>query len=487
MPRRKTKKLDSILNRAKQKFALLKKKIPTKRVISYIDRRPFTSFFIALGALFVLIILGNVISNLTKKEVKNPVLAKDAQVYVIGSSPKVTLQGQIEKSGVFKIVAQSSGIVESINFREGDRVSRGQTVLNLASNYQGGNISGLQASLAQKQYQNILDTFDTQKSIIEDQRNIANQSSISSEKLRGIANQNLDQTNSLINLDNDILGTLNNQLSVLQSTNVGGSNDTQILQTKQLIAQLAGGILQLQASSRGLSFQTDTSNPPAELSDLQKSVTFKQLDIQLKALELNREASRIQAAIAGVAASLMNPAAPGDGVVDRIYVKVGDSVNPGTVLALISGDSQNTNVVVRVPYSIVSRVSRTEPSSIHFIGGSVSALPSYVSLEATDSQLYSILYSVDPAGVTNGNYINVDIPIGFADNSANPFIPIDAVYQTQNEAFLLVAENGKAAERKVTLGTVYGRFVQVLSGLKNRDQVILNRNIIVGDSVKTGF
>lgn len=487
MAKRKIKKTEAFLSRVKQSLNLAKKKIPVKRVVGFVDRKPFTSFFVALAVLFVLIFLGNFISNFGKKESKPPVLVKDAQVYVIGASPKVSLQGRIEKSGVFKIVAQAPGIVNSINFREGDTIFRNQAVVNLSSNYSGGNIPGLQLALAQKQYQNIVDTFDTQKSIIEDQRKIADQTGISSERLREISNQNLSDTNSLISLNEDILNTLNNQLNTLNSSNVGGVNDAQILQTKQLIAQLKGGLLQLRASARGLGFQVDAANPPTQLSDLQKSMTLKQLDLQMKALELNKEASRLQAAIAGVGASFMNPATPGDGVVDRIYVKLGDSVSPGTLLALVTQNNQNISVVVRVPFEIASRVSLTEPSVLHFRSGQVKATPFYVSREATDGQLYSVMYLIDPSGITDGAYIKVDVPIGFSDNSPIPFIPIDAVYQTQNEAFLLVVKEGKAQARNVKLGTVYGRFVQVLSGLKNMDRVILNRNIIAGDSVKTDF
>lgn len=477
--------------RRRRELLLIKKKLPTKKVLSFIDRKPFTSFFIALGILLLVILLGNFLGNLSKKEDTKQALVKDAKIYSIGSSPKVNLSGQVEKSGVFKIVAQTSGIVSSINFHEGNKVGVGQSIITLSSNYQGGNIPGLQASLAQKQYRNILDTYSTQKSLIDDQRSVATQSAASFDKLRDISRQNLDDTNSMIDLNQSILDTLNNQLNVLESGNVGGSNDAQILQTKQLISQLKSGLAQLRASSRGLSFQTDGSNPPSQLSDLQKNITLKQLDLQSKALDLNKELSRIQAAISGIAASFMNPTTPYNGTVDRIYVRAGDSVNPGTPLALISGNNKESSVIVRVPYDIASKISRTEPSTLHLGDSSYDVTPLYISQEATDGQLYSVIYSIPNESqkeITNGTYITVDIPVGYADtSSAIPFIPLDAVYQTQNEAYVLVASDRKAEGRKVTLGTVYGRFVQVLSGLKNRDQVILNRNIIAGDSVKTQY
>ncbi len=69
-------------------------------------------------------------------------------------------------------------------------------------------------------------------------------------------------------------------------------------------------------------------------------------------------------------------------------------------------------------------------------------------------------------------------------SAAVPFVPLDSVFQTQDQAYLFVAKNGKAVSRKVKLGSVLGRFVEIESGLNNSDQVILDRNVIDGDSVK---
>jgi hypothetical protein len=46
-------------------------------------------------------------------------------------------------------------------------------------------------------------------------------------------------------------------------------------------------------------------------------------------------------------------------------------------------------------------------------------------------------------------------------------------------------KNNKALARKVTLGDVYGEYVEVTQGLYDNDIVILDRNVVAGDSVKT--
>jgi multidrug efflux pump subunit AcrA (membrane-fusion protein) len=64
-----------------------------------------------------------------------------------------------------------------------------------------------------------------------------------------------------------------------------------------------------------------------------------------------------------------------------------------------------------------------------------------------------------------------------------PFVPLDAVYQTEDTASVFVELGGSVKEKKITLGQIYGDFIQVESGLLKGDQVILNRNVVSGDKV----
>ena len=90
------------------------------------------------------------------------------------------------------------------------------------------------------------------------------------------------------------------------------------------------------------------------------------------------------------------------------------------------------------------------------------------------------------SSLTDKGYIDVELPIGYPDTSATiPFVPIESVYQSRDEAYVYVNEKGIAKTRKVTLGEVYGSYVQVNGGLKTGDSVIVNRNIINGDHVST--
>jgi len=104
-----------------------------KRLVLFIQRKPFTSFFTALGLLLFLLILGSILTNLDKKELKTTIAVKAVQTYTIGKTPTVSLQSQVQKNGVVKIVAQAPGIVQTVHVHEGDTVTQGQSLVSLSS------------------------------------------------------------------------------------------------------------------------------------------------------------------------------------------------------------------------------------------------------------------------------------------------------------------------------------------------------------------
>src|SRR4051812_29738094 len=85
-------------------------KILYKKTIRVINKKPLTSFFVALGIVVVLIILSSFLHKPGAAEKATQAPAKPVQVYRIGSAPKITAQAQVKKSGVIQIVALGSGV-----------------------------------------------------------------------------------------------------------------------------------------------------------------------------------------------------------------------------------------------------------------------------------------------------------------------------------------------------------------------------------------
>lgn len=456
-----------------------------RRTTAFLQRHPFTSFFAALGVLLLFIILGSVLSNLGQKEEKQVTPTKPVHIYSIGKSPTVELQAQVESNGVVQIVAQAPGIVQQVHVSEGDTVNKGQSIISLSSNYQGGNAPALQAQLANAQLKNVNETYGLQKDILKEQRNIATASAENTEQLRQISERSLGETRDLLNFNDSLLNTLVDQIEAIEAANPADPN-LATLRGQQ--AQLQAGVNQLRSAVRNIEYSTNQQNPPTVLANAQKQIALKQLDLQEKALDLNKQVSQIQYNLALVQEGTMHPASPFKGVIERINVHVGQNVNPGTVIATVACLNRNATAVLHASRDIAQGISRIEPSIFTINEEKIAVIPSYVSTVATDGQLYTIIYDLPDESIseiTDQQYLPVAIPVGYANtNSVIPFVPIDSVYASQNESTVYVIEKNKAVARKIATGQLYGEYVEVKSGLKNGDKIILDRTVVNGDSVK---
>jgi RND family efflux transporter MFP subunit len=479
-----------IINRFRKFGNSTNLKLKTKKVLKrtgvIIDKKPLTSFFVLLAAIFVLIIVGSFLRQPKKEaEVKPPI--KEVSAYSIGSAPTIKVQAQIEKSGVIKVVALTPGVVSQVNVSEGQEVSKGELLVALSTNYQGGNAAGVQREIAQTTNQNVKDTYDIQKEVIKKQREIADKTDANADQLRDITQKSVDESKSLLNLNQEIVDSLDSTLQGLESSNQNGANDAQILQTKQLISQFQSAVNQLQSAVRSTEFQAAGDKPPADLSNLSREITQKQLDIQEKALTLSLETSRLQLQLAQIQEATMYPAAPFAGVVEKVYVTQGESVNPGTPIALIHG-AQTLKAVARVPRDIAQKMSEVDLSTISIGNKIYKTAPSYISKEATDGSLYSIFFSIPVEfqnNLADNEFVTAQIPVGLPDTSgAIPFVPLDAIYQSTAGSYLFIIKEGKALTKKISLGSIVGEYAQVVGGLSSGDEIILTRSVVNGDPVR---
>ncbi len=466
----------------------------TQRFTNFVQKRPFFSFFALLIGLFAVIAIGHQLRKPPATQPQVTVEAKEVELFTLGANPHIQLQAKVEKSGVVTIVAQSPGIVQKIRVKEGDHVKRGSQLLSLSTNYQGGNTSSLARQIAQKNFQFQSDNFQAQKDLIGKQKQIAENNETIEEELRSITRQSLGETESLINLNQTIIDSLNKQIDQLQLINVNGSSDSAILQLRQAEAGTMLSLNTARSALRNNQYQSSDEKEPAEKARLARDLAIQQLDLQEKTIDLNKDIAQLNLRVNQVNEALMYPAAPCPGTVERVFVKVGQSVSPGTPLFVVRGDVNTATAVILASSEIANTVSRFEPTHFTIDGHLISATPRSISQEPTDGSLHSIIYTL-PDGyapeVTNGSYIAADVPVGVNYAKADdPFVPLDAVYQTQENAYVLVAEqqqDGKlvARNRQVQVGEVFGEYVDVLQGVKPGDQVILNRNVIEGDVVRT--
>jgi len=462
----------------------------TKRIPGFVRARPFVAFFITLFLLALLILLGSTVFKAKPLEEHKGEVIKQVETFKIGSSPKISVQAEVEKTGVIKIVAQTPGIVSSINTYEGEIVEKGRSLLNLSSNYYGGSAASVGRQIAQSQFKLSKETLDSQKEVIAKQKQVAERSDSNSDEMRDIANRSLEETRSLLDLNEALLSAASSGVTELrEATSPADLTNPLIFQAEAQRAQLIAGVNQLKQAVRATELQAAGDRPPAELSNLQREITIKNLEIQEKSLQMGHEIAKLQLALAQVNEASMYPATPFKGVVEKVHVRVGEAVNPGATLVTISGVEGKIILDAKVPASIAKNISKLENSEVSIKGQSISLMPAYISSEATSGQLYSVTYHVPDeyqAFFTDGGFVSLSIPVGAPDtNSVVPFIPLDAIFQTQEESTVYVVVGDKAEARKIQLGEVQGGFVAVMQGIGAEDQIILSRNVVEGDKVRT--
>ncbi|PIR63030.1 MAG: hypothetical protein COU65_00385 [Candidatus Pacebacteria bacterium CG10_big_fil_rev_8_21_14_0_10_42_12] len=452
-----------------------------KRAESQLQKRPITSLLILLALLLGLLVIS---SRLKTPDViekpEEPIYT--VETFSIGEAPSISAQARVEKTGIIVISAQTSGVVSKVRVSPGQKVSAYKQVVSLASTYNGSNIPALQTQVSKKQYDSVVQTYDAQKSLIDSQKQIAEKTDANSDQLRDISNQSISETEALISLNESIIETLDNTIS----TSTSSSDVEAAKKTKSTYASATNALRQSLRSTR---YQVDGENPPANLSNLQKDVLIKQLDLQQKALDLNKDISELQYKLARAQESLMYPTTPFSGVIERVFVREGQQVKPGDKLATLFCDIKETQLVATLPAGSASQVSMLEPSLVFLDGKKIELFPEYISQIATDGQLRTIIYSLPQEYselVTEKGLIKIEIPLGSSDTSSSmPFIPLSAVHQNEISTEVFVAEDGYARSKVISIGEVQGNYVAVKSGLSEGDQIILDRTVVADVRIKT--
>jgi multidrug efflux pump subunit AcrA (membrane-fusion protein) len=458
------------------------------KLVKGINRFPLLSFIILLAALVGVIAVGNQLRQPKVSDTPEAPLMKEVEVYSLTSSPQIIVQAQVEKSGIIKLVAQTGGVVQKIKATEGDHVKRGQSLFSLSTNYQGGNVLSVSRKISYKTYKNTVDTYPLQKDSINASRDIALKAETQQADLRSIARQSIDETKSLISLNEQVVNGIDEQIKAEEA---GAADVATITQLKSMKAQVVGALNGLRSGLRNTEYLNDENQESAEIGRLTRDNTLRQLEIQDKALDLSKDLALLNLRIAQINEALMYPASPCPGTVERVYVKIGQNVTPGTVLATIRGDDNTASAVALVSAEVAQSASRLMASTAQINGQPVLLQTRYISQEPTDGSLHAITFSVPDevaSLVTNESFIQVELPVGVGLSSSNAiYIPLDAVYQSQAGATVFIAEKDgdqtKAKSRSVTLGQVFGRFVEVIDGIQTGDQVIINRNVIQDDIV----
>lgn len=164
--------------------------------------------------------------------------------------------------------------------------------------------------------------------------------------------------------------------------------------------------------------------------------------------------------------------APFDGVVIDRSAEPGEQASPGRPLLTIY-DPSRLRLEASVPESYVGRLSAGQKLAV-FIEAISQERPGVVEqiVPASDPNSRSFLVKVhldNPAGLYPGMYGRVRVPLGTEQRIE---IPQSAVSEVGQLSLVNVVSDGRQERRAVRLGQPDGANVEVLSGLREGEQVV---------------
>jgi RND family efflux transporter MFP subunit len=177
--------------------------------------------------------------------------------------------------------------------------------------------------------------------------------------------------------------------------------------------------------------------------------------------------------------------APISGTITKKLSEEGTYLNTGTAIAYIVNISK-LKVKINVSETVVYLLKLGDKTSITtdiYPGEIFTGKISYISPSGDDSHNYPVEVEIGNNAshpLKAGTFVNVLIDIPSLGNKL--FIPREALQGSVKDAEVYIAENGVAKLKRIVIGTQNNEYLEVLSGLNEGEQVIINGQINLTDN-----
>lgn len=176
--------------------------------------------------------------------------------------------------------------------------------------------------------------------------------------------------------------------------------------------------------------------------------------------------------------------APITGIVSRKLFEKGEFVNMGSPM-LTMVDISRFKIKLNVSESNVYKLKTGDLALITtdvYPSVKMEGKVSYISPKGDDTHNYAVeieMANSKEYPLKSGTFANVQIELPVIAEAL--YIPRQALLGSVNDAKIYVAENGKATLRSITVREGNDQFLQVISGLTENEQVIVNGQINLAD------
>ena len=214
-------------------------------------------------------------------------------------------------------------------------------------------------------------------------------------------------------------------------------------------------------------------------------------EIQYLQAKNNYEALRNSLATQQQQLGLYSVRAPFAGTVDDVLPKLGEVTAPGAPIVRLIGGAGG-KVLAEVSEAYATKLNAGDKALVRIDGladgGEVPATVRTVSRSiSAASRTFTVELRLKDAKLAAGLRPNMVAVVRIQDyaNATAMTVPVDVVRHDEKDAFVFLAEDGKAVKRVVKTGASYGGQTEITSGLKAGDALITGgyQNLNEGQAV----
>jgi RND family efflux transporter MFP subunit len=172
--------------------------------------------------------------------------------------------------------------------------------------------------------------------------------------------------------------------------------------------------------------------------------------------------------------------APISGIITQKQVEQGDFINIGNTIANIV-DISKLKIKLNVSESNVYLLNKGDFAKVTteiYPGNVFNGHISYINAKGDDTHNYQVeieMPNSDKYPLKAGTFVNVEIAV--PGKSTALFVPREALQGSWQDAHVYVADNGKAVLKKIEVGTGNDQYLQVLSGLRKGEKIVVTGQI----------
>jgi membrane fusion protein, multidrug efflux system len=176
---------------------------------------------------------------------------------------------------------------------------------------------------------------------------------------------------------------------------------------------------------------------------------------------------------------------PISGVITKKQVEEGEYINIGSPIVTIVDISRlkiKLNVSEANVYQLILNDKATITTDV-YPGVTFEGNISFISSQGDDSHNYPVeivIQNNSKYPLKSGTFANVMIKLPLAAKAA--YIPRESLLGSITDAEVYVAENNKAILKKIVVGNGNDKYIKVISGLKEGEEVIVNGQINLSEN-----